>query len=145
MTNANWGLQDWGAGTSYEPQGGFFQRGIDGSPTGLTQGAFQNIGAGLQGAGKAMMQPPGRPPGEMAMMGLANGANTWQKQQQQHQAQTQGMGQTPEGQQGGPMGGMGAFDLKSMLGLRSVPDMFKRFKNDQPGGLMGAFTSGGGQ
>lgn len=42
--NANWGLQDWGQGTSYEPQGGFFQRGIDGNPTGLTQGAFRGIG-----------------------------------------------------------------------------------------------------
>jgi hypothetical protein len=141
MTNANWGLQDWGAGTSYEPQGGFFQRGLDGAPTGLTQGAFRGLGAGLQGAGKAMMQPPGRPPGEMAMMGLANGANTWQKQQQQHQMQTQGQGGGMGGlQPGGPMSGIGL--LKGLFGGG---------QGGQGGGMkpMGAFQfpnfGGGGQ
>lgn len=122
-TNANWGLQDWGAGTSYEPQGGFFQRGLDGSPTGLTQGAFRGIGAGLQGAGKAMMQP-GRPPGEMAMMGLANGAQMAQRQQQpqmpqmpQPQGQANGFLQrmfAGDGQQ--PQKPMGAFQFPMMSG-----------------------------
>jgi hypothetical protein len=82
MPNANWGLQDWGANTSYEPQGGFFQRGLDGSPTGLTQGAFRGIGAGMQGAGQAMMQR-GKSPAEMGLMGLANGANMQNRDQQQ--------------------------------------------------------------
>jgi hypothetical protein len=81
-TNANWGLQDWGMGTTYEPQGGFFQRGLDGNPVGLTQGAFRGIGAGMQGAGQAMMQR-GRSPAEMGLMGLAQGANMQNQQGQQ--------------------------------------------------------------
>lgn len=89
MTNANWGLQDWGMGTSYAPEGGFFQRGLDGSPVGLTQGAFRGIGAGLQGAGQAMMQR-GRSPAEMGLMGLANGAQNAQRMQQPQMPQPQG-------------------------------------------------------
>ena len=75
-------MNDWMQGTTYTPEGGFFQRGLDGNPVGLTQGAFRGIGAGMQGAGQAMMQR-GRSPAEMGLMGLANGANMQNQQSQQ--------------------------------------------------------------
>lgn len=121
-------MNDWMQGTSYTPEGGFFQRGLDGSPVGLTQGAFRGIGAGMQGMGQAMMQR-GRPPGEMAMMGLANGAQNAQRMQQPQMPQPQGQangllrglfagGQRPQGMAQRPQQRpqMGAFQFPMMGG-----------------------------
>ncbi len=146
MSNANWGLGDWGQGTTYQQPGAFVQRDLQGGASGLTPMAFQTLGAGLQSAGSAL-QNPGQSPAAMGMAGLANGAKSasaWDRQQQQHQQQTQAMGQQPEGQGGGEGG-----DAKSMLGLRGLPDMWRRHQAGQPGGLasgfQGAFKIDGGQ
>jgi hypothetical protein len=68
-----------------------------------------------------MMQPPGRPPGEMAMMGLANGAQMAQRQQQPQMPQPQGQANgflqrmfAGGGQQ--PQKPMGAFQFPMMGG-----------------------------
>lgn len=127
MDTPDWGLGNWGQGTTYAPTNAFFNRDTAGNPVGLAPGAFRSIGAGLQGAGAGLMTR-GRSPGEMAAMGIANGANTWQRQQQQ---QNGGL------QPGGPMSGIGL--IKSMFGGQG----------GQGGGFkpMGAFQlfGGGGQ
>lgn len=81
----------------------------------------------MQGMGRAMMQP-GRPPGEMAMLGLANGAQNAQRMQQQQQMPQ------PQGQANGLLRGLFA-------GGQQNPQM--------PRPQMGAFQfpnfGGGGQ
>lgn len=133
MDTPNWGLQDWGSNTMYEPQGGFFQRDVNGNPQGLTQGAFRAMGAGLKGAGQAMMQP-GRPAGEMAMMGLAQGAQNAQRMRQTQQPQGQGGGLQP----GGPMSGIGL--LRGLFGGQDSGQ--GGGQPQQPQQPMGAFRNG---
>jgi hypothetical protein len=137
MDTPNWGLQDWGTNTMYEPQGAFFKRDLQGGMAGPTQGAFNAMGAGLKGAGQAMMMPQGRPAGEMAMMGLAQGSqNAMRMREKQMQPQGQGGGLQP----GGPMSGIGL--LKGLFGGQGGG------QPQQPQQPMGAFKfpwMGGGQ
>ena len=128
-------MNDWMQGTTYTPEGGFFQRGLDGNPVGLTQGAFRGIGAGMQGAGQAMMQR-GRPPGEMAMMGLAHGAQNAQRMQQPQMPQ-------PQGQANGLLRGLFAGGQQNP----QMPQQMQQMPQRRP--QMGAFQfpnfGGGGQ